>query len=191
VRRRRRDRKLHSMTPLPSPSSPAPRMRPLVLDGSHLPEHLVRMERVARSLCASDRRADADADDLVQETLERVLRRPRRIHGDAGAYLLQALRRTHLDRRRAQKARIATVPEPEGFEAPDPHAADRMTLRSQARAIVEAIGALPAAYRDAVLALDVAGFSAREASRATGVPAGTLESRAYRGRARVMAAVAA
>jgi RNA polymerase sigma-70 factor (ECF subfamily) len=164
-------------------------MRPLVLDGSHLPQHLVRMERVARSLCASDRRADADADDLVQDTLERVLRRPRTIHGDAGAYLLQALRHTHLDRCRAQKARITTIPEPEGFEAADPHAAARMAQRTEARAILDAIEALPAQYREAVLALDVAGYSAREASEVTGVPQGTLESRAHRGRARVVAEV--
>jgi RNA polymerase sigma-70 factor (ECF subfamily) len=175
------------MTPLPSPSPH--KMRPLVLDGSHLPHHLVRMERVARSLCASDRRADADADDLVQDTLERVLRRPRRVHGDPGAYLLQALRHTHLDHHRAQKARVTTIPEPEGFEAPDPRAATRMTERLEARAILDAIEALPARYRQAVLALDVAGYSAREASEATGVPQGTLESRAHRGRARVAAEV--
>jgi RNA polymerase sigma-70 factor (ECF subfamily) len=164
-------------------------MRPLVLDGSHLPEHLVRMERVARSLCASDRRADGDADDLVQDTLERVLRRPRVVHGDPGAYLLQALRHTHLDRRRAQQARVRTIPEPEGFEAADPHAGERMTQRTEAKAILDAIKALPEQYREAVLALDVAGYTAREAAAATGVPPGTLESRAHRGRARVVAEV--
>jgi RNA polymerase sigma-70 factor (ECF subfamily) len=164
-------------------------MRPLVLDGSHLPEHLVRMGRVARSLCASDRRADADADDLVQDTLERVLRRPRAVHGDPGAYLLQALRHTHLDRCRAHRARPATVPQPDGFDAADPRATDRAALRAEAAAIFTAIGALPPAYRQAVLALDVAGFSAREASQATGVPQGTLESRAHRGRSRVVAVV--
>lgn len=188
MRGRRRGSTLCGMTPLPSSGTPHT-MAPLVLGGSHLPGHLVRMERVARSLCAADRRADGDADDLVQDTLERVLRRPRTIHGDPGAYLLQALRHTHLDRRRAQDARVATIPEPEGFEAADPVAADRMTLRGEAKAILDAIAALPEQYRKAVLALDVAGYTAREASAATGVPQGTLESRAHRGRARVVAAV--
>ena len=66
-----------------------------------------------------------------------------------------------------------------------------MTQRSEARAILDAIRALPEQYRDAVLALDVAGYSAHEAAQATGVPPGTLESRAHRGRARVVAELAA
>lgn len=151
---------------------------------AQLAEHMPRLQRVARALCASDRRGDADADDLVQDTLERVLRRPRAIHGEPAAYLLQALRRTHVDRHRARLARPATVPPPAGFDPPD-H--DRLHTRRQADELLRAVGRLPAPYRDAVVALDLVGLTTSEAAAAAGVPPGTVTSRASRGRARVVA----
>ena len=48
-----------------------------------------------------------------------------------------------------------------------------------------AIAALPQEFRDALVAVDVAGLSYREAARALGVPEGTLTSRLFRARDRV------
>jgi RNA polymerase sigma-70 factor (ECF subfamily) len=172
-------------------SAGSPALRSRRLDGRHLAGHLGHLERAARALCAGDRRGDGDAEDLVQETLERVLRRPRVVTGDPGLYLLQALRHTYLDRRRAQRSRVRAVPQPADFDAPDPRASEDLALRVEAREVLAAIRDLPRPYREAVLMLDVAGYTAREAAARLGVPQGTLDSRAFRGRARVLAAVAA
>ena len=48
-----------------------------------------------------------------------------------------------------------------------------------------AIAALPQEFRDALVAVDVAGLSYREAARALGVREGTLTSRMFRARDRV------
>jgi RNA polymerase sigma-70 factor (ECF subfamily) len=161
------------------------------LDPQHLGRHLTAMHRVARALCAGDGGRNAEPDDLVQDALERVLRRPRTIHTDAGPYLMQAVRHAYLDRRRARGARVVTTPELAEAVATDVRATAAPALAVEVREVLGTIHALPAAYRQAVVALDVLGYSAREASEATGVPTGTLESRAHRGRAKVVAALAA
>jgi RNA polymerase sigma-70 factor (ECF subfamily) len=51
------------------------------------------------------------------------------------------------------------------------------------------IAALPAASRDVLVAVDVAGLSYGEAAEAMGVPEGTITSRLFRARARVATAL--
>lgn len=52
-----------------------------------------------------------DAEDLLQDTLERAVRQaPRNLHGDAlRAWLLRVLRNVFIDHRRAQSVRIHTI----------------------------------------------------------------------------------
>ncbi len=53
--------------------------------------HVVRLYRAAYGLCGSRE----DAEDLVQDTYERILRRPRFVrHDDDLGYLLRVLRNT-------------------------------------------------------------------------------------------------
>ena len=52
-----------------------------------------------------------------------------------------------------------------------------------------AIAALPAASRDVLIAVDVAGLSYGEAASAMQVPEGTITSRLFRARARVAKAL--
>ena len=51
--------------------------------------------------------------------------------------------------------------------------------------MLAAIDALPARYRDAVLAVDVLGLDYAQAATTLGAPLGTVMSRLYRGRDRV------
>jgi RNA polymerase sigma-70 factor, ECF subfamily len=77
-----------------------------LLEAERLPDHADRLFRAAYALCGSSH----DAEDLVQETYARVLRRPRFIRRDADlAYLLRALRNTWIAMRRAKDARAQTV----------------------------------------------------------------------------------
>src|SRR3954447_13910260 len=59
------------------------------LEGERLPAHIDRLYRAAYALCGSRE----DAEDLVQETYARVLRRPRWLRQSSElAYLMRVLR---------------------------------------------------------------------------------------------------
>jgi RNA polymerase sigma-70 factor, ECF subfamily len=56
---------------------------------------------------------------------------------------------------------------------------------AEAREVYAAIHELPDEFRDALVAVDIAGLSYGEAARALGVPEGTVTSRLFRARDRV------
>jgi RNA polymerase sigma-70 factor, ECF subfamily len=155
-----------------------------ILDPARLSAHLPRLTRIATRMAGS-REA---GEDLVQDTLERFLRSPRRIAGDEFRYLARSLRNNHVDRIRADGRRVKTASMDETLEAVLP-AADHTEVQREAREVLAAVAALPAAYRDVVVAVDVTGCSYQETADALGIPVGTVMSRLYRGRRRVVAAV--
>jgi RNA polymerase sigma-70 factor, ECF subfamily len=151
------------------------------LDPARLGDHVDRLYRAAWALCGSRE----DAEDLVQETYARVLSRPRLVRReDDIAYLLRALRNTFLAGRRTARARTTVVPLDEEVDrgAARPLEPDEV---AEQRRVYAAIAELPEQFRDAVVAVDVAGLSYREAARALRVPEGTLTSRLWRARERV------
>ena len=84
-----------------SRSEPGPRL--LSPDG--LSDHVDRLYRAAWALCGSRH----DAEDLVQETLCNVLKRPRLLRDDNDiGYLLRALRNTHANNYRTAARRPVT-----------------------------------------------------------------------------------
>jgi RNA polymerase sigma-70 factor, ECF subfamily len=154
---------------------------PRRLDPESVVEHLPRLYRAARAWT----RSREEAEDLVQETVARLLARPRfvREEGDLG-YLLRALRNTMISQRRAQARRPATTPfsqELAGGSRP----LDDPAQAAEVREVHGAIDELPADFRDALVAVDVAGLSYVEAARALGIAEGTLTSRLFRARDRV------
>jgi RNA polymerase sigma-70 factor (ECF subfamily) len=150
------------------------------LQAAALGDHLDRLYRAAWAITG----AREDAEDLVQETYERVLRRPRQIARaeDALPYLLGVLRNTWVDMVRS-RARRPTVPL--DIEAVDRIEGASPLDRVAAREVFETVAALPPEWRDMVAAVDVAGLSYAEAATALGVPIGTVMSRLSRGRERV------
>jgi RNA polymerase sigma-70 factor, ECF subfamily len=153
-----------------------------VLEVERLPDHADRLYRAAYALCGTS----YDAEDLVQETYERVLRRPRFIRRDGDlAYLLRALRNTWIGMRRSQAARARTVELREEVEWIVDHGADPGTTALEVRAAYAAIRELSDPLREAIVAVDVAGLSYREAARALRVREGTIMSRLFRARERV------
>ena len=95
----------------------------LTLDPARLAEHLPRLTRVATRMTGS---RDA-GEDLVQDTLERVLRSGRRIAGDEFRYLARSLRNTHINRHRAEQRRVRTTAMDDTIEAVVPARDDTET----------------------------------------------------------------
>ena len=150
---------------------------PYVLDPARLPDHIDVLYRAAWAMCGTP----MDAEDLVQTTFERVLKRRRIIRsGNERAYLLKALRNTYASHCRARARRPMTVPLIEDDVAP---AAKPVTVTSSE--IMQAVAATPPLFRDAVIAVDVLGLSYREAARSLHTREPTLATRLHRGRQHV------
>src|ERR1039457_6615785 len=97
------------------------------LDPQSLSPHIDRLYRAAWGLCG----ARGDAPDLVQETLARVLSRPRVLHGDDELYyLMRVLRNTFLTSRRTASRRPVTVATLEEVVAAAPRAGSERGLEN-------------------------------------------------------------
>lgn len=156
------------------------------LDPQQLGQHLDRLYRAAWALSGSRE----DAEDLVQETYARVLARPRVLRGDDElAYLMQVLRNTFLTTMRTAARRPRVAETLEGFEAPDPRLGTRPEEALAAGEVFEAVAALPESFRLALVAVDIAGLSYREAARLLGTREATITTRLYRARQQVVRAL--
>jgi RNA polymerase sigma-70 factor (ECF subfamily) len=158
------------------------------LDPQALVTHIDRLYRVAWALCGSRE----EAEDLVQETAARVLAKPRQLRGqDELAYLVRALRNTFLLSRRTASRRpreVATLEqvEPWTSETGSGPGPGRPEAALEARELFAAIAALPEDFRLALVAVDVAGLSYREAAGVLGTREATIASRLFRARERVV-----
>jgi RNA polymerase sigma-70 factor (ECF subfamily) len=175
----RRGMMAHALRRQPVHDSHGPDLRPI--DAERLPDHIDRLFRAAYALCGTRH----DAEDLVQETYARVLRRPRFVRSDGDlAYLLRALRNTWVSLGRSSQA---TPMDPEKIEFVADPGADPAIGDLDAQAAYAAIAGLSPALRDAIVAVDVVGLSYAEAARALRVRRGTVRSRLSRAREAVAA----
>jgi RNA polymerase sigma-70 factor (ECF subfamily) len=161
-----------------TPSAPDEQTPVRELDVGRLHEHVGRLYRAAYGLC----RSREDAEDLVQETYARVLRRTRHVRQDEDIfYLLRVLRNTWIERRSADarlprdddQEAIALIADPQGeagFES------------VESRAVYEAVRQLPDALRETIVLIDVVGLSYKETAEQLDVPIGTVMSRLHRAR---------
>jgi RNA polymerase sigma-70 factor (ECF subfamily) len=152
------------------------------LDPEALGDHIDRLYRAAWSLCGSRE----EAEDLVQETFARVLRKPRilRSEDDVG-YLLRVLRNTYFSQRRTAGRRPQTTALPDDLDLIEDPSAVRPEAKVEAAELYAAISQLPDDFRDALVAIDVVGLSYRQASRALRVREATITTRLHRARQRV------
>jgi RNA polymerase sigma-70 factor, ECF subfamily len=157
-----------------------------LLEPQALVRHIDALYRGAWALCG--RREDAE--DLVQEVCARVLARPRVLHGGSErAYLMGVLRHTFFSWCRDAKRRPLVVDAPEGW-MPSEQRSD--ALPEEALAVSEVlatVAALPDAFKEVLVAVDVVGLSYREASQLLRVPEATVTTRLYRARRRVARAM--
>jgi RNA polymerase sigma-70 factor (ECF subfamily) len=158
------------------------------LDPKQLGGHVDRLYRAALGLCGSRE----DAEDLVQETFAKVLRKPRllRSEDDVG-YLLRVLRNTFLSQVRAAARRPQAVPLPDQPDLLEDPRAVRAESRFESNELYSFIAALPADFRDALIAVDLVGLSYGEAARSLRVREETITTRLHRARQRVARSLSA
>ncbi len=139
-----------------------------------------------------------DAEEVVQDVLMKVFRKIEMFRGDSAlsSWIYRITFNTAMSRlRRGRMTRAAEITEleigtaltDEGTNAIDPadwsHMADEGLLRQQMRErLVEAVGDLPAIYREPVILRDLKGLTTEEASTRLRVKDQTLKSRLHRGR---------
>ena len=156
-------------------------MAPTPTQRGTLGDHFDRLYRAAWALSGSPH----EAEDLVQEMFARVLARPRLLRRDDElGYLMRALRNTFLSQRRTAGRRPVTTSEEEGERSARASAPAAEEV-AESREVYRVIAELPDDFREALVAVDVAGLSYREAAKALKVPEGTLTSRVFRARAQV------
>jgi RNA polymerase sigma-70 factor, ECF subfamily len=156
------------------------------LDPERLGDHLDRLYRAAWGLCGSRE----DAEDLVQETYTRVLRKPRLLHSDDDlGYLLRVLRNTYFSSQRTARRRLRPEPLPEELDLVEDRSAPSPEDALEASELYGLIAELPDDFRDALVSVDLLGLSYREAARALHVREATITTRLHRGRLRLARAL--
>jgi RNA polymerase sigma-70 factor (ECF subfamily) len=156
------------------------------LEPERLGDHIDRLYRAAWALCGSRE----DADDLVQDTYTRVLSKPRMLRNDDEiGYLMRVLRNTFISRHRTATRRPRTQAFAEGFDPVDERPELRPDTAIEAGHVFAVIAELQPDFRDALVAVDVAGLSYREAGKLLGAKEATITSRLHRARGQVAAAM--
>jgi RNA polymerase sigma-70 factor (ECF subfamily) len=146
--------------------------------------------RVARSMT----RHDADAEDLVQDTMLRAFRSIERFDGrHPRAWLLTIMRNAQINRVRRRRPGLLDDPDDADRGLADPSAGpEDLAMGRRFDAVVEdAYLALPDDFRDVIELVDLGGLSYEEAATVLDVPQGTVMSRLHRGRKRIREALAA
>ena len=137
-----------------------------------------QLRRYALALTGSRDRAD----DLVQDCLERALRKrhlwTRR--GSIRNWLLRLLQRSHVDQHR-RRPRLEVEATTEVIDGAIAHPPDQ-ERRAECRTIVEALDRLPEEQRAVILLVALEGCNYDEAAEILEVPIGTVRSRLSRGR---------
>ncbi len=121
------------------------------------------------------------ADDLLQDCLERGLRKRRlwRRRGSLRSWLFRILYRLYLDRRRQPTPEVNGSDQIVSLSAAQPASQESEV---DCQDVLRALAELPAEQRAAILLVALEGFAYDEAADALGVPIGTLRSRLSRGR---------
>ena len=131
-----------------------------------------------------------EASDALQDALISAYRRAGQFRGESAVttWLHRIVVNASLDRLRRRSVRSAQpLPDDDetspGTVVADP--VDHMDRREVQLVVTQALAELPEDQRDAVLLVDVEGWSVEEAAAMLGCPEGTVKSRCHRGRAKL------
>jgi len=148
-------------------------------------ELLPRLRRLARALA----RDPADADDLVQTTVERALARAGQWAPGTrlDSWTFRIMKNAWIDEARARSRRGKVFAAEETGEMVGFDGGGAMQARLEAAEVERAMAALPQDQRLAVALVLVEGLSYKEAADVLEIPQGTLTSRLVRGRTALIA----
>jgi RNA polymerase sigma-70 factor (ECF subfamily) len=152
-----------------------------------LVEHVRALRARAFQLC----RNEADAEDLVHDTVERALRFEHTYQPGTNlrAWLYRIATTVFLSRRRRSSRELRAAQQlqfdPCSWTAQDPAPVMRSLSTNMARAVED----LPARYADVLCLVDLEDLSYREAAEELSVPVGTVMSRLFRGRRQLAASL--
>ncbi len=139
--------------------------------------HLPALRRFAFALTGDP----AEADDLVQESLTRVISHRLRLGGvrNLRSYLFRVARNAHIDNAKRQRsADIVPLDRVAATLQTAPTQSEHMEMRE----LEEALTRLPEEQRQVILLVAYEGVSYRDAANILDVPIGTIMSRLSRGR---------
>ena len=121
--------------------------------------------------------------DAAQETFLTLFRKAGQFKGESalGTWIYRIAVNTCYDQLRKAKRRPSEHL-PDHVDPSDPSAEDAMESAALRPDIEEALKALPAEFRAAVVLSDLEGLSMPETANALGIPVGTVKSRVFRGR---------
>jgi len=175
------------------PTTTTPSLTPDAAFARYVLPEVEVLYRVARSITGHD----ADAEDLVQETMLRAFRSIERFDGrHPRAWLLTIMRNAQINRFRRKRPGLLNDPDEAADRAlsmaderPGP---EQVAMDARFDAVVEeAYQELPERFREVVDLVDLAGLSYAEAAEVLEVPQGTVMSRLHRGRKRLREALRA
>ncbi len=140
---------------------------------------LPRLRRFARGLAGSV----AEADDLVQAACERALTRAHQFQEGTrfDSWMFRIVQTIWIDQIRARDVRREGG-EDEAMLVGTDESVRRAEARIALNEVRDALGALPAEQRTALLLVTVEGLSYKEAAEIAEVPVGTIMSRLARAR---------
>ena len=144
-----------------------------------------RLRRLAHALA----RSPAEADDLAQGSVERILRA--RTQWEPGtrfdAWAFRIMRNLWIDTTRA-RARLWNRSAPEDAARDVGHdPRDQIEARAELTTLVQAMGRLPDEQREVIALVAIDGLGYAEAAQVLGLPLGTVSTRMARGRRALLA----
>lgn len=150
-------------------------------DDDQLLTWVPRLRRYARALAGNR----DDADDLVQDTLERALAKSALWRGvaDMRAWLFGMMHNLHVDGVRRPKLHTVVLDE----ETPEVPVAATQGERLAVLDLQAALERLPVEQREIILLVALEDMSYAEVAQTLGIPIGSVMSRLSRGRERLRA----
>jgi RNA polymerase sigma-70 factor (ECF subfamily) len=147
--------------------------------------HLPAAYNLARWLT----RNDHDAEDMVQESYLRAYRSFDRFRGtDGRPWLLAVVRNTCYTWLKQNRAHELATPFDEALHSPETGPSEperRLLQQASAELLREALGELPAEFREVLVLRELEGLSYKDIAAVADIPLGTVMSRLTRARARL------
>jgi RNA polymerase sigma factor (sigma-70 family) len=157
------------------------------LPTSALHRELVQLAPQVRRYAYALTRNPADADDLLQATLERVLSKSVPEGAELAKWTYTVCRNVWIDEIRSRKVRREAVPELAAHPASEASTEDTVAARMSLRRAQAGIDKLPDDQREVLAMVAIAGMAYRDAAEALAIPIGTVMSRLARARAALAA----